>query len=60
MRTSILIALVLLLAACSTTKDVLHGARVIKGFDKNNTVAAAKNCVVDWIDPRVRGTSCSR
>ena len=58
-----IIALVLvssLLAACGTTRDVLQGARAIDKFDINNSTAAAKNCVVDWIDPRVRGTSCSR
>ena len=58
-----IIALVLvssLLAACGTTRDVLQGARTIDKFDINNSTAAAKNCVVDWIDPRVRGTSCSR
>jgi len=60
MRTSIILVLALLLGACSTTKDVLQGARAIDRFDINNTTAAAKNCVVDWIDPRVRGTGCSR
>ena len=57
------IALVLLgslLTACGTTRDVLQGARTIDRFDINNSTAAAKNCIVDWIDPRVRGTSCSR
>jgi len=60
MRTSVIVLLALLLGACSTTKDVLHGARVIDRFDINNTTAAAKNCIVDWIDPYVRGTGCSR
>ena len=50
----------LLLTACGTTRDVLQGARTIDRFDINNSTAAAKNCIVDWIDPRVRGTSCSR
>ena len=58
MKLIAIIAVGLMLGACSNTIKTVNTGRAIQGLSKAGITESATNCVMDIFDPANRGSRC--
>ena len=58
MKLVAVIAIGLMLGACSNTVKTVNTGRAIQGLSKAGITESATNCVMDIFDPANRGSGC--
>lgn len=58
MKLVAVIAIGLMLGACSNTIKTVNTGRAIQGLSKAGITESATNCVMDIFDPANRGSGC--
>jgi hypothetical protein len=58
MKIIAIIAVGLMLGACSNTIKTVNTGRAIQGLSKAGITESATNCVMDIFDPANRGSGC--
>jgi len=58
MKLIAIIAVGLMLGACSNTIKTVNTGRAIQGLSKAGITESATNCVMDIFDPANRGSGC--
>ena len=58
MKLITIIALGLMLGACSNTIKTVNTGRAIQGLTKAGVTESATNCIMDIFDPANRGSGC--
>ena len=58
MKLVAIIAVGLMLGACSNTIKTVNTGRAIQGLSKAGITESATNCVMDIFDPANRGSGC--
>tara|TARA_B110000858_G_scaffold36176_1_gene40566 strand:- start:3245 stop:3421 length:177 start_codon:yes stop_codon:yes gene_type:complete len=58
MKLIAVIAIGLMLGACSSTIKTVNTGRAIQGLSKAGITESATNCIMDIFDPGNRGSGC--